>query len=648
MAYRTFGVGPVRGLGRAAAHDLPDLVVIAGPNGAGKSTLLEELAKSETSTPEPGTRVLWMRPHRGWDQVSVGRDALWQGRPTSPLQSMREQMHPNMGGEVGRQIGHIVKTYLVQLYARQRATWASLIEQLGDDQNVQRNALPDLFAPFKELITGLLPHLQFQEVVEDESRNTVQCLFRSSAGGEDEFDLELLSSGEKATIALFLPFLGARTQQQREPSSTSAPAVPLTVLIDEVDQHLHPLLQLQVLQYLRERAAERAAQFIVTTHSPTLLDAVTEEELYLLSPASLRPGENQLTRLTTSQERLELARELTGSTHLLTRAKPIVFVEGEPDRRGVASDAHLIRQLLPQTATWALVPSGSRKQIVGAVRTLRNDQLDLPGTPVFGLVDADRDDATGDDHVIAWTVAMIENLLLDAEAIHQALSQYGRKTRATNLRAVQDALDRAAKAQVADEVRLRVEQKIQPRTPRAGVTDLGDLDDLDDLERRTGEQVDAWLDALRALKVPELRAAAEAEVHAIIAANQQLDRFHGKKILEAVHRDLDVGGVIKFPDFPSTIAPHAAGRPRTRQLTSAALQRITLYFPDGLAGALRNAGAEALASECDTHRTAWCDGGPIASGRQDLRRRIFEFARTLDDQDRRERLVRLAAEIGTP
>ena len=45
MAYRTFDIGPTRGLSRATAHDLPDLVVIAGPNGAGKSTLLEELTQ---------------------------------------------------------------------------------------------------------------------------------------------------------------------------------------------------------------------------------------------------------------------------------------------------------------------------------------------------------------------------------------------------------------------------------------------------------------------------------------------------------------------------------------------------------------------------------------------------------------------------
>ena len=53
--------------------------------------------------------------------------------------------------------------------------------------------------------------------------------------------------------------------------------------------------------------------------------ALTDDELYLVSPASISP-DNQLSRLTTSQERLEIARGITGSTHLLTRAKPIVFL----------------------------------------------------------------------------------------------------------------------------------------------------------------------------------------------------------------------------------------------------------------------------------------------------------------------------------
>jgi hypothetical protein len=430
--------------------------------------------------------------------------------------------------------------------------------------------------------------------------------------------------------------------------------VPLTVLIDEVDQHLHPILQRQVLEYLRNLARQDAAQFIVTTHSPTLLDAVTDDELYLLSPAALRPGENQLTRLTTSQERLEAARELTGSTHLLTRGKPIVFVEGEPDRRGVSSDAHLIGLLLPQTATWALVATGGRTEVEKAVQKLRHDDLELPGTPVFGLVDGDRDDRTDDDHVIAWPVAMIENLLLDADAIHQALVRYGRQTRGASVDAVQAALRQAARGRVEDEVRLRIERDLKFGYLRATASDLGDLEAL--AER----QASAWVAQLRAQDLPVLQATARAEVEAIVAAGTELDRFHGKKILRAVYQLLGVDGAITRAAFPAAIAVHAADRPRIRELTDAALKRITLYFPGGLAEALRAAGGvgnvEALASECDIHRAAWRSvsgdacGGPIAVGREDLRRRIFSLARHVDDVDaeHRGRLVRLAAEIGTP
>ena len=657
MAYRTFDICSIRGLSRATAHDLPDLVVIAGPNGAGKSTLLEELAKGQQSMPEPGTRPLWIGPHRGWDQLQVQRSALWDGPPEPLIDSLTQQLQPGNGMQVGWQFGQTIKTYLVRLHAQQRIVQDEILHRLRQHpgESIGGNDVPDLLQPFKDLVRAVLPHLRFQRVLDLPAQHVVQCLFEATDGTGSEFELEQLSSGEKATIALLIPFLQAASEEPSAPSLPGTPnLVPLTVLIDEVDQHLHPLLQLQVLQYLRDRAAEGAAQFIVTTHSPALLDAVTDDELYLLSPPGLRPGENQLTRLTTKHERLEVARELTGSTHLLTRAKPIVFVEGESDRPGVSSDAHLITLLLPQTATWALVPARSRSEVEKAVRTMRNDQLDLPGTPVFGLVDADRDADTGDDHVIAWPVAMIENLLLDAEAIYQALSPYGRKTGATSPRAVQDALNRAARDQLVEEVRLRLDGKVKPRTPQAGVTDLSDLNDLDGVAARTTHQVEVWLKALRALNVAELRAAAEAEVQAIIAANQQLDRFHGKKILEAAYRDLGVGGVFKFPDFPSAIAVHAAGLPRTRRLTAAALQRIALYFPNGLAEELRGAGgsiADALARECDIHRAAWRTrdgGGPLVDGQQSLRRDIFEFARTLGDQHRRERLVQLAAEIGTP
>lgn len=153
-----------------------------------------------------------------------------------------------------------------------------------------------------------------------------------------------------------LPLIERQADLLVTPKPPTVGVVPLTMLLDEPEIHLHPLLQLQVLQYMRELAAGGVAQFILSTQSTTLLDELTDDELYLVSPASLAP-DNQLIRLTTSHERLEVARSITGSTHLLTRSKPIVFVEGESERPGLSNDVRLITNALPQTRAWALVPS---------------------------------------------------------------------------------------------------------------------------------------------------------------------------------------------------------------------------------------------------------------------------------------------------
>jgi hypothetical protein len=177
MAFRRLAVGPVRGLAQAAARDLPNLVVIAGPNGAGKSTLLEALQR-ETSIPEPGTQVLWLGPHRGLDQVGVDRSAL-AGQPEPVRESIEHRVTPGM--QVGWQLGTIVKTYLVQLLARQRIARDQTIEQFDPQQSFTRLDLPDLFAPFRDLVAILLPHLSFQGVVEDAESNRVSACSRPLA-----------------------------------------------------------------------------------------------------------------------------------------------------------------------------------------------------------------------------------------------------------------------------------------------------------------------------------------------------------------------------------------------------------------------------------------------------------------------------------
>ncbi len=656
MAIRRFDVGSRRGLERAAAVDLGNLVVIAGPNGSGKSSLLDLLRAQRGQLAEPGTEVMFVGPHRTWRASQLNRVSTYSfpsGGFGDLLQSETlpafQYAVPNNLHVLGSQprdsssaddVQAFVKTSLVRLRDRHQELLAEAFQAQGGQ--VQHGSVPELFEPFARLVRTLLPHLEWVGVVALDPDN-IQCLFQPAGRGDLRFDIDELSSGEKAAIALLLPLVERQATQLVTPTVRADGLVPLTMLFDEPEIHLHPLLQLQVLDYLRKLAKENSAQFILTTHSTTLLDALSDDELWLLSPAALRP-DNQLARLTTNQERLEVARTITGSTHLLTRAKPIVFVEGEPERAGVASDARLTTMLLPETRSWALVPGRAKRDVIEAVQRLRQQDLDLPGMPVFGLVDADRDRPPADEHVVVWPVAMIENLLLDPDAIHRALAPFGTTTRASSPAAVSAALQRTVQARVQEEVQLRVRRQLPVGRLEL---DPGRSTDLDQVAR---EQAGAWLDKLRALDLAELAATARTEVEEILAAGTATERFHGKRLLQALYKDLGVQAALTLPGFHQAVAGEATGGQRIERLARPAVQQVRLYFPDGLTAALGTDGGpdqQALARECEEHRTAGETKTPKEEGREGLRGRVFAHARSLPEQQRQQ-LVSLASEIGTP
>ena len=403
MAIRSFNVGPRRGLVAAAAQDLPDIVAIAGPNGSGKSALLEQIWNNRSTLLEPGTQALFVGPHRTWRSGAIS-DILVRSYPHEYVDILRQEAIPGfqyaapggyhwIGGlsRLGSNADDaqaLVKTSIVRIDNHAQQLIADEYRRQGG--RIEAGSVPDLLEPLKDMVEALLPHLRFSAI---DSSNTgdIRVLFelKDNIPVPPPFDIDDLSSGEKAAIALFLPFieLSVKELMRRPTSDLAGPEsnlIPLTVIIDEPDLHLHPLLQLNVLEYMRDLTRKRVAQFIFTAHSPTLLDALNDEELFLLSPASISPI-NQLSRLTHSMERLELARSLTGSTHMLTRGKPIVFIEGEHDASHAATDQRLIKQLLPATRHWATVPSHGRNQVVSAVKNMRDARLHLPGIPFSDL-----------------------------------------------------------------------------------------------------------------------------------------------------------------------------------------------------------------------------------------------------------------------
>ena len=80
----------------------------------------------------------------------------------------------------------------------------------------------------------------------------------------------------------------------------------------------------------------------------------------------------------------------------------------------------------------------------------------------IALVDRDQAQAKHPDWVITWPVSMVENLLLDSDAIWEVLEPHREATGLVARSAVAERLMEIAREQRADEIRLRV--KLLSRT----------------------------------------------------------------------------------------------------------------------------------------------------------------------------------------
>ncbi|WP_145247443.1 AAA family ATPase [Pseudomonas oryzihabitans] len=89
--------------------------------------------------------------------------------------------------------------------------------------------------------------------------------------GDQTLFLEQLSDGERGLLALVFDLTRRLAIANPDSDAPIAEGVAL-VLIDEVELHLHPKWQRDVLQRLRETF--KACQFVVTTHSPLVLGEV--------------------------------------------------------------------------------------------------------------------------------------------------------------------------------------------------------------------------------------------------------------------------------------------------------------------------------------------------------------------------------------
>ncbi|OHA79738.1 MAG: hypothetical protein A2747_00310 [Candidatus Yonathbacteria bacterium RIFCSPHIGHO2_01_FULL_44_41] len=551
MSLLSFRVENRRSVRLAEVSSVPPVMIIAGPNGVGKSTILYAI-KDGAGLFNPNTKILYQGPNRVMRKTNVHRSWL-----TGAYKSFQDLLSGTdvsgydglSFGDTSRrpenvdEAGSTIKHTLGKIENRHQNAVTTTVQRLksAGKENLSLGSLLDIYEPLKKLTEFLLPHLQFSRI-DFSNESNIKCLFqRTQNGSMIEVDIDDLSSGEKAVIVLFLPLLEDQIEARlkslskigEDPISTppEEDTKSIVVLIDEPELHLHPDLQAKILTYMRTITRETQSQFVVTTHSPTILDQAFDNELFVMSESVGEIVENQLSRVSTNTERLEALKQLAGSAYFLTTGRVLVCIEGEPDvDPEKPTDARLLGILYPRATAVTLIPTKGRSTVISTVQRLQEHILEETfHISVRGIVDADQsgEKVSG---VEILPVSMIENLLLDSESIFEHLHLVG-VTSFADVASVEIELRAIAQSLREKEIDLRLRRKLKPKMIRIGGATVKEVKE---------KHAEAMVELGKMLPDETTLAALVAEttktVDDIISNGTELEYFRGKAILEKFHQ----------------------------------------------------------------------------------------------------------------
>lgn len=303
------------------------------------------------------------------------------------------------------------------------------------------------------------------------------------------------------------------------------------VLIDEPELHLHPNLQLKVLDYLRVLASASHTQIIVATHSPTMVEYANFEELFLLKPVELLDAEqNQLTKIATDEERLSFLRGVFGSTSNLTAMQPIVVVESVTEREATKAlpDRKLYRALHSGFDRVTLIPGGGKAECKSLLKTLNEILPEFSSNlTAVALLDRDTDSASDNSLVEYLPVAMIENFLLDPDSIWEAVQSVIDKTNFHTVDDITAALDSI------------IESLETSETVRRASTGLGSSHFYPPSEGNITNAANAYVkkvtEQFSVLSIESASTAAKAKIESLRSGNRRREEFHGKTVLQTFY-----------------------------------------------------------------------------------------------------------------
>lgn len=177
-----------------------------------------------------------------------------------------------------------------------------------------------------------------------------------------------LSLGYRTLVAWLVDL--AYRLYDRYPDSPNPLAEPAVVLVDEIDLHLHPKWQRSLISYLTERFPN--TQFIVTAHSPLIVQAATDANIVLLR----REGDHVV--IDNAVEAIHgwrIDQVLTSDLFGLKTARPPEFDELLAQRNQILGKAELTRadqrELKRLDAEIGTLPTGETPEDIEAMDIIR-------------------------------------------------------------------------------------------------------------------------------------------------------------------------------------------------------------------------------------------------------------------------------------
>jgi len=277
------------------------LTLLIGENGSGKSSIVDALSLLGVDPTKVLARLRLSDIRVGSDSFSASahdQDGLEHGfqfdasdRPTHVTSAAHSNtlalrilcLSTTRGSRFldgqDSDVGGVLQYANAEEWFREREDLENQLRVRTRDLDAEDDALCLVRQALKEL----LPGFSNPRVERDDAPGSSSLVFDK---GGVPLSYDMLSEGEKSLVALGVEvsrFLSAFRDDPAPIAERSA-----TIVIDEIELHLHPRWQRVVVPRLL--AAFPGCQFIITTHSPQVVGSVDAESLFILDDFEVHPA----------------------------------------------------------------------------------------------------------------------------------------------------------------------------------------------------------------------------------------------------------------------------------------------------------------------------------------------------------------------